>query len=167
MASPTSMILLTRRCRDQHSVLQALIIGIDVYESNDIENLRGAVSDADAMDEYLRLDLHVPEKQIVNLRNGQATRKAIIDNIKAFRTRDNIRRGDPVLIYFAGHVSTTKAPKGWYIEEHAISLIVPYDMDTRLEDVAESKCAIPDRTLRALLYKLAEDGGCGDNIVRI
>ncbi|VDC06750.1 unnamed protein product [Peniophora sp. CBMAI 1063] len=155
----------------QHQpTLQALVIGIDTYKSDAIENLRGAVSDADAVDEYLRSDLSVPKKQIVNLRNEQATREAIISNIKALRTREGIHRGDPILIYFAGHGCTAKAPKGWHMGDRGISLLVPYDMDTKLENAAESKCAIPDRTLGALLHGLAEqegDGGIGDNITVI
>ncbi|KZV74055.1 hypothetical protein PENSPDRAFT_732472 [Peniophora sp. CONT] len=114
------------------SPLHALIIGIDTYKSERIPNLSGAAADANAMDEYLRLDLDVPTEQIVNLRNEQATRAAIIRSIEAFHTRGNIRTGDPILIYFAGHGCTTKAPKEWRVGTQNISMIVPYDTETDL-----------------------------------
>ncbi|VDC06743.1 unnamed protein product [Peniophora sp. CBMAI 1063] len=150
------------------AVLYALVIGIDTYPCPDIPDLAGAASDAQAVYDYLHVDLQVPAEHIVILRNEQATREAIIREIKALASRKGIKKGDPILIYFAGHGIATIAPEGWREQGRRISFIVPYDTDTNLEDVQQSKQAIPDRTIGALLHSIAEgkEGveGIGDNI---
>lgn len=138
-----------------------------MYRSNRVSNLREAVRDADAMYRYLRTELHVPENQIINLRDKKATRRAIIHELQALRTRGTIRRGDPILIFFAGHGAIAKAPEGWDTAKETISLIMPHDCLTH-EAYGPVVQPIPDRTLGALLHNIAEqkDGnGKGDNIV--
>ncbi|VDC07203.1 unnamed protein product [Peniophora sp. CBMAI 1063] len=152
------------------SELHALIIGIDEYESDYIDNLSGAVFDADSMYNYLRTELHVPERQIVNLRNMDATRHAIIRNIQAFAMWATIRDGGPILIYFAGHGSASAAPEGWNVGTRPISLIVPHDATGWLDDNPDDLVthAIPDRTIGALLHDLAEGKSkISDNITVI
>ena len=141
----------------------ALIIGINEYESLDIPNLVGAVPDADAVRNYLQEHLGVPDSQITDLRNSEATRAAIIDGIKAFSLNEEIKEGDPILIYYAGHGGSADTPKGWEVGGTGkIELLVPYDHSS-LEG-GNPKHGIPDRTLGALLWHLAEKKG--DNIVR-
>ncbi|KZV62921.1 hypothetical protein PENSPDRAFT_230202 [Peniophora sp. CONT] len=152
------------------SPLHALIIGIDKYRSDNIDDLKGAVSDADAVRDYLRAELNVPDHQIVNLRDEDATREAIIRGVRAFSEWRTIRKGDPIVIYFAGHGSTSDAPEGWHVGSQKISLIVPHDASGYLDDDPEDlvKHAIPDRTFGALLHDLAEgDNGISDNITVI
>ncbi|KZV65117.1 hypothetical protein PENSPDRAFT_614510 [Peniophora sp. CONT] len=153
----------------QRSPLHALVIGIDKYHSELIPDLRGAVADANAVVDYLQTDLHVPLNQITNLRNEEATRDAIIQGFRAFQTRQSIKKGDPILIFFAGHGTTTDAPPGWVTETKSISLLVPYDcLDQKGADVMTH--AIPDRTVGALLHELAEPQvgeGKGNNITVI
>ena len=148
--------------------LFALIIGINEYESPAIQNLLGAVPDADAVRDYLQKHLGVPSSQIRNLRDSEATRTAIIDEIKAFLHNDNIKPGDPILIYYAGHGGRAETPPDWEAGGTKIQLLVPCDYSTQLEAVEQEeidqKQAIPDRTLGALLTRLANKKG--DNIVR-
>jgi hypothetical protein len=59
----------------------------------------GAVPDAEAMRYYLQEYLGVPDSQIRDLRNSEATRAAIIDGIEAFSLNRKIKEGDPILIY--------------------------------------------------------------------
>ena len=116
------------------------------------------------MRDYLHKDLGVPRSQIKNLRNSEATRSAIIEGIKAFSLNDEIKEGDPILIYFAGHGGSADTPKGWEIGSTGkIELLIPYDHSSPLED-GNPKHGIPDRTLGALLSQLAIEKG--DNIVR-
>lgn len=150
----------------QHTPVHALVIGINEYKSSRIDDLYGAVPDADAMVEYLRTDLHVSDSQITNLRNGEATRAAILRELRALHTRDSIRRDDPIVVFYAGHGATAPAPKSWATGGQKVSLIVPHDCFSLDED-EELIHAISDRTLVALLDGLAakEDGtGKGDNI---
>ena len=136
--------------------LFALIIGIDEYESTHVRRLSGAVQDADAVRYYLQEHLGVPSSQIMNLRNSDGTRAAIIDGINAFSLNDEIKKGDPILIYYAGHGgSTADASFGWVDGSTGkMSFLIPYD----------AKHVIPNRTLRTLLSRLAIKKG--DNIVR-
>ena len=148
-----------------HPHLFALIIGINKYESPNITNLLGAVPDADAMRDYLQKHMGVPSSQIRNLRDNEATRAAIIDGIQAFSFNEEIKEGDPILIYFAGHGGTADTPKGWEVGSTGkIEFLIPYELSTweSLEN-GNAIYGIPDRTLRALLSQLASKKG--DNIV--
>ena len=128
------------------------------------------------MRDYLQKHLRVPSSQIRNLRDSEATRAAIIAGIKAFSLDDRIKKGDPILIYYAGHGGSTRTPKGWIAgSTDKIELLIPYDYcsDSKLSllESGNSKFnpeyGIPDRTLGALLSQLASgDSGKGDNIVR-
>ena len=147
-----------------HPHLFALIIGINEYASPNITNLLGAVPDADAVRDFLQKQLGVPSSQIRNLRNSEATRAAIVAGIEAFSLIEEIKNGDPILIYYAGHGGSAKTPKGWEAGGTTkIELLIPYDHCSPLED-GNPKHGIPDRTLGALLSQLAFKKG--DNIVR-
>jgi hypothetical protein len=101
---------------------------------------------------YLQKHLGIPSSQISNLRDSEATRTAIINEIRAFSTNSYIKKGDPILIYHAGHGAGSTGK---------IELLVPYDY-SRLEDDRDSdhhKDGIPDRTLGTLLEHLARKKG--------
>jgi hypothetical protein len=147
-----------------HPRLFALIIGINKYQSTQITDLLGAVADADAMRDFLQKQLGVPSSQIRDLRDSEATRTAIIKGIEAFSLDDEIKDGDPILIYYAGHGGSAKTPTGWEVGgADKIELLVPYDYSSPLEG-GNPKHGIPDRTLGALLWQLAIKKG--NNIVR-
>ena len=116
------------------------------------------------MRDYLQEYLGVPSNQIRNLRDREATRAAIIAEIEAFSLNHEIKEGNPILIYYAGHGGSADTPKGWEVGSTGkIELLVPYDHSSLLED-ANPKHGIPDRTLKALLSQLAMEKG--NNIVR-
>ncbi|KAH7917730.1 hypothetical protein BV22DRAFT_1135169 [Leucogyrophana mollusca] len=148
--------------------LFALIIGINDYKKPDPDlTLLGAVPDANAVKDYLEKDLRVPSTRIRNLRNSEATRARIIKEISAFtddkdKTEDQrIKKGDPIFIFYSGHGGESESPPGWHARGTKIQHLVPYDWDC--DDGKGGKVpAIPDRTLGALLTRLA--GAKGDNI---
>ncbi|KAH7921902.1 hypothetical protein BV22DRAFT_1038069 [Leucogyrophana mollusca] len=165
--------------------LFALIIGIDDYKSDGINNLLGAVADADAIKDYLE-GLRDTSIQIRNLRNSEATRARILDEISAFmddKDKDEdkrIQKGDPILIYYAGHGGESPSPPRWQTRGPKIQHLVPHDHDCQYEckngcgDKCKDGCegrkdgtvpGIPDRTLGALLTRLATEKG--DNITVI
>ena len=131
----------------------------------------GAVLDADAVRDYLQKHLGIPSSQIRNLRNSEATRATIIDGIEAFLLNDEIKVGDPILIYYAGHgLGDTPEAQGWEVGitgniASELRPMVPYDQPFPMED-GNPKHRIPlaGRTLGALLSHLANKKG--DNIVR-
>ncbi|VDB92134.1 unnamed protein product [Peniophora sp. CBMAI 1063] len=151
------------------SPLHALIIGINKFKSERIVDLRGCVADADKIEEYLQDELNVPPNQIINLRDEQATRVAILRELNALRTRPSIRKGDPILIFFAGHGTRADTPIGWNAGSDKISLIVPHDCWSKDKNGVDI-LPIPDRTVGAILHGIAEqeDGsGKGNNITVI
>ncbi|KAI0319917.1 caspase domain-containing protein [Amylostereum chailletii] len=156
--------------------LYALIVGIDKYAFGGIPTLYGAVADAEAIANYVKTQLQVPEDHIIRLHDAGATRAAIINAFRfmageikhrdsipnAFKFKAEPQKDDPILIYYAGHGSTALRPRSWTMENEEIQLIVPYDCT---KENSRSVDAIPDRTLNALLQKLAE--AKGDNITVI
>ncbi|KZV64156.1 hypothetical protein PENSPDRAFT_588869, partial [Peniophora sp. CONT] len=134
--------------------LHALIIGIDRYASPIVDNLRGAGADADAIDEYLRRDLHVPRRQIVNLRNEEATRNAIVDQLQALVTRDTIRKDDPILIYFSGQSGRIVLPGG----QEKVSVLVPTDAQPTQSEGEDSRLLVTG-FLGVLLCEIAASKG--------
>ncbi len=141
----------------RNPTLFALIIGIDDYEG--IPKLTGAVPDADAIERYLTIDLGVAEQHIRSLRDKDATRSRVIQELQAMAHDPRIEVGDPIVFYYAGHGSTVQSPHDWGNTD--IQLILPYDYSCEVDGVTVN--GIPDRTIGALLAKLAE--AKGNNIV--
>ncbi|CCM00512.1 uncharacterized protein FIBRA_02546 [Fibroporia radiculosa] len=141
----------------------ALIIGINTYKADSISNLLGAVPDADAVRDLLE-QLEAPRSQIKDLRDKRATRHRILREISAFSNDDRIQRGDPILIYFAGHGSSTKAPDAWAVGGAEIQLLIPYDGQSTDANGREIH-SIPDRTLGALLTQIADKKGNNISVI--
>lgn len=146
------------------SKVYALIIGINSYSNlgPKAQNLTGAVADADAMAEFLIEDLKVPSDHITNLRNESATREAIINAIMDLSKDTRIEKGNPIVIYFAGHGGEANVSDRWKAITGAdkIQAICPYDQG---EEKSNKKVyPIPDRTIRALVNSLSREKG--DNI---
>ncbi|KAJ7666839.1 caspase domain-containing protein [Mycena polygramma] len=134
----------------------ALVVGINQYRSTNISNLHGCVKDA----EYLRTTLRRLSQgtaQIYFLADEDATQARIL---QAFETHlaDNpgIRRGDPMVFYFAG--------KGRRLEasicglERDVDVLLPHDCD-------DSILGISDFTMHALLYDLAQKKGFNITVI--
>lgn len=145
----------------------ALIIGIDEYQYGEYENLVAAVADAEQFEKYLLEELRTPREHIINLRNGQATRKAIIDGFKKLISDSRIVPGmAAIIIYYSGHGAVTPKPDewtDWQTYDNEIEMLCPADigvLDTN-DKVVEG---IPDRTISELLLELAT--AKGNNIVR-
>ena len=142
--------------------LYALTIGINTYESRQYRNLSGCLADADGINEYLQAVLSVSPRNIRSLRDAEATRAAILRELKSFITDHKIQHGDPILIYFAGHGAEAKSPREWSFTNSKTQMLIPYDCGTKIE--GEDVHGIPDRTLGCILRKMADVKG--NNIVR-
>jgi hypothetical protein len=110
--------------------------------------------------------LSVPRSNIKSLRNSEATRAAILKELKSFATNPNIQHNDPILIYFAGHGAATESPAEWAPSvpsgRSKIQMLIPHDCGVKLD--GEYVHGIPDRTLGWILKELADEKG--NNIVR-
>ncbi|KAK0213816.1 caspase domain-containing protein [Armillaria fumosa] len=90
----------------------AVIIGIDAYRTNP---LYGCVADALLMKAYLEKDLSVPSDRIQLLLGMRSTsyddpsypsRENITKTLCSLISNPNIKKGDNIIIYFAGHGSS-------------------------------------------------------------
>ncbi|KIM25370.1 hypothetical protein M408DRAFT_26358 [Serendipita vermifera MAFF 305830] len=139
------------------SSLFALLIGIDEYKHDALNNLNASVADAKAVKAFLETSLGVPASQIQTLYNTEATRDAIIDNIRAFQKNPSIKNGDPILIFYSGHGGTGNAPIDWEAGGPEIQILLSHD--TLCEDKGREICGVPDRTMGALLDQLSNEKG--------
>lgn len=99
----------------------------------------------------------VPPSQIITLYNADATRDAIVENLRALKNNPSIQKGDPILIYYAGHGGKRNAST----EASEIEILLSYDALCKGKD--DMIYGVPDRTLGALLEQLSKEKG--DNIV--
>ncbi|KZT04119.1 uncharacterized protein LAESUDRAFT_629341, partial [Laetiporus sulphureus 93-53] len=135
----------------------ALVIGINAYLSN---SLQGCVTDAKEMERFLKEKLHVPDSRLITLFDKQATGEAIPSTFrKHFIENENIRKGDVMIFYFAGHGTQEYAPEEWHIDGEIVECICPQDCDFDLQH------GIPSVILNGLMRELADRKG--DNITAI
>ncbi|TCD70321.1 hypothetical protein EIP91_003950 [Steccherinum ochraceum] len=145
--------------------LFALIIGVDKYKSGNIWDLETCVDDAHSIKHWLTHDLHVPRSQICLLTNEMATQRAIEESFMSHLvTNPAIERDDAILIYFAGHGSSIRAPRGWFEDgSKEVELLCPYDHD--MKSSSGRVAGISDRSLHAMIQDLSE--AKGNNITLI
>lgn len=153
----------------------ALLVGICKYETqvprNDQDiwrDLLGADKDVDEVRHYLREDLKVPNDHIITLKDHEATRDAILHTFNSHLIENKcIRRGDAILFHFSGHGSRSSSPSTWPVveqEDRKIEVILPHDVALENED-GDPVCGIPDRTLAALLMRVADAHGNNITVV--
>ncbi len=167
---------LSSSCRGKHQTF-ALVIGINKYKFVEPkQDLQGAVKDADNFKNYLLEDLGVAEDNIIDLRDKDATRSAIINQFRELERNPKIVPGEAaIIIYFAGHGALTTKPDTWTgwvsTDEKTIEMLCPANIgapDVKDKVVPDGKDkvieGIPDRTISRLLLDLSI--AKGNNIVR-
>ena len=82
--------------------------------------------------------------------------------MRDLKNNTTIHRGNPILIFYAGHGSTVDAPTGWEAGGAEIQILVTHD--TLCDPDGNIIVGIPDRTIGVLLEQIAQEKG--DNIVR-
>ncbi|KAI0028018.1 peptidase C14, caspase domain-containing protein, partial [Vararia minispora EC-137] len=145
--------------------MHALLIGINDYPA--LNKLDDAVADVHLVENFLVATMGVPNDviHIRTLLNEGATRDKIISGLKKLKTDETIKKGDPILIFYAGHGSTLPKPPEWVATSSEIQCLVAYDGGYDDEEEKWVKGVIPDVTLAYLLDELAEEKG--DNITVI
>jgi hypothetical protein len=108
------------------------------------------------MENYLRVNF--PSSHICTLHNQEASRNSIVSEIIDLINNKEIKRQDPIVIYYAGHGGETIPPVGWDTQGRKIQMLVPHDY---LDDGT----VITDLGIATLLEELASVKG--DNIVSI
>lgn len=146
-------------------MLHALLIGINDYPN--LPKLKGAVADANEMYKFLTSDIQVPPENIRLLCDGDALREEIIRGFRELQDNPCIKKGDPILIYIAGHGGLREANPEWRERYGAnnVQVIFPFDYNTQVDGNTDRISCIPDKTINGLVNELAEKKG--NNIVSI
>jgi hypothetical protein len=141
---------------------RALLIGIDDYTASTLPriaqrpdrergwpDLKGAANDVALLEEMLVLRYGFQRRDIVTLKNQQATRAAILGAIEQQLVRP-ARKGDIVFYYFAGHGAQVPNPESDELDRLDES-IVPADSRRGAEDIR-------DKELRPLFNRILDRG---------
>ena len=141
---------------------RALLIGIDDYTASTLPqvadrpdrergwpDLRGAANDVALLEEMLVLRYGFLRKDVVTLKNQQATRAAILAAIEQHLVRP-ARKGDVIFYYFAGHGSQVPNPRSDELDRLDES-IVPADSRRGADDIR-------DKELRPLFNRILDRG---------
>ncbi|KAB5591939.1 Metacaspase-1 [Ceratobasidium theobromae] len=141
------------------SMLHALLIGINDYPN--LPKLKGAVADANEMYKFLTSDIQVPPENIRLLCDGDALREEIIRGFRELQDNPCIKKGDPILIYIAGHGGLREANPEWRERYGAnnVQVIFPFDYNTQVDGNTDRISCIPDKTINGLVNELAEKKG--------
>ncbi|KAJ7190615.1 hypothetical protein GGX14DRAFT_381985 [Mycena pura] len=107
------------------------------------------------MKDFLLSDLRVPADRIVNLRDQEATRDAIINALKNIAINPVIGPQDPILIFYAGHGAEATAPVGWAASDNKIQMLIPHDFIQQGSGDIRGQ-GIFDMTLSRILEKIAD-----------
>ncbi|KAG6901492.1 hypothetical protein C0995_011170 [Termitomyces sp. Mi166 len=147
--------------------LFALIIGINKYADPEVPDLCSAINDANAVEEFLTSKLRVSTDRMVNLRDEEATREAIMTAMQNLAHNNAISPQDPILIYYAGHGSEAQPPiPRWETTSAngAIQMLLPHDFKLKGSNDPQGQ-GIFDVTLSQALADIATNKS--DNITVI
>lgn len=98
----------------------ALVIGINSYQH--VSSLSYACNDADAVSNLLISEFEFPTENVFVLKDGKATKQAIMDRFLGFSDKVN-NPDDRLLVFFAGHGLTFDGLRG------PVGYLVPVDGD--------------------------------------
>ena len=110
-------------------------------------------------------DLHVPRDHICMLTDSKATKGAIEDAFMSHLVNNpSIMTGDSIIIYFAGHGSSSIAPERWQGDNaYHVEMLCPYDQGIRVR--GGRVAGLTDWSVYAMISELSD--AKGDNITLI
>jgi hypothetical protein len=109
------------------------------------------------IEDYFKEHFHVAN--IFRLYEDEATRHNIISGFrKDLIENDDIKYGDAIVFFFAGHGGRIRAPEHWETDDAKIETICPVDQDIK-STLGIPVPGIPDITMHVLLRELAEEKG--------
>jgi hypothetical protein len=111
------------------------------------------------MYQYLTKTRSVSPAGIIILRNEDATRERILENIQAIQNAD-IPRDTPILIFWAGYGSRARAAPN---STQHVQILLPHDFDPKAKNRKDQ--GIPDYMFDRLLSEVARLKG--DNVVSV
>ncbi|MFK7932104.1 MAG: caspase family protein, partial [Saprospiraceae bacterium] len=125
----------------QPPTLHTLLIGIDEYPQEEISSLSGCVNDANALSDFLAryATTQDQESNSTVLVNQEATFENVVRILENWQ---NLRNGDTVLLYFAGHSNYLDT----YKKEGKELLF--YDSELERQPIVKGKGGRPQRNDR-------------------
>lgn len=130
--------------------IHALLVGINHYQSSEINDLSGCENDVFLIENTFKKKFSLENKNILILKNSEATQLAII---KSFQNHliQRVKPEDTAVFYFSGHGSQSRtAPELWKVEpDHLDESLVCYDSRQEQSDLR-------DKDLRYLIYELSQ-----------
>jgi uncharacterized caspase-like protein len=159
----TILLLLFAAAMQAQPARRALLIGIDDYTASTLPrvaktppdrergwpDLKGSVNDVELLEEMLVLSYGFDRRNIVILKNQQATRATILQAIERHLVRP-ASKGDVVFYYYAGHGAQVPNPDSDELDRLDES-IVPADSRRGAEDIR-------DKELRPLFNRILDRG---------
>jgi hypothetical protein len=129
MLSPAALLLCALICHPAAARNVALLVAVGQFSDPGLKahQLLGPAIDIDSMQRALTEHWGFQPSDVVALRDQDATRGHILDQIAALEQRS--APGDTVLIYFSGHGTSANADNNSYDLPYATGAWVPYDLD--------------------------------------
>lgn len=129
--------------------IKAVLVGVDVYQRDDVPRLQGCVNDVALVRRILKEYLDVPNDDIRIAVNERATKENIVHRLEVMI--DQAQAGDALVFYFSGHGSQIRDRSGDELGDFLDEVICPYDIDW------DRNTYILDDDLDALFGELPED----------
>lgn len=134
----------------------ALIVGVGVYAFNPKNNLAGPPQDALAVRDVLVRRWGFAPADVRMLVDQEATKKAIIAELKAMALRS--REGDDIVVYLSGHGTSAVDSAELVPLPYGSGAFLPHDFDLSSPEKALAS-ALVGRTDLLPLYKTLSTGG--------
>ncbi|MCI4625854.1 MAG: caspase family protein [Candidatus Magnetoovum sp. WYHC-5] len=106
---------------------QALLVGVNDYQSASIGDLRGCINDVSNMRNILKTYFDFTNNDIRVLVDSRATKANIISRLEKMVA--TAKKGDCLLFHFSGHGSQIRDRNGDELKDYMDELICPYDMN--------------------------------------
>ncbi len=136
----------------------ALLIAVGQFKDPQLKpfELKGTAADIESMQRALAEHWGFAPGDIHALRDQDATRQRILDEISALQQRS--APGDTVLIYFSGHGTSANDENNQYDLPYATGAWVPYDLDFSSNEAA-GRTLVVGRTDLVPRLKALDQGG--------
>jgi len=158
MLSPAALLLCALICHPAAARNVALLVAVGQFSDPQLKTaqLLGPAIDIDSMQHALTERWGFQPGDVVALRDQEATREHILDQIAALEQRS--APGDTVLIYFSGHGTSANDNNNNYDLPYATGAWVPYDLDYSSTATAARTLIVGRRDLVPRLKRLDQGG---------
>jgi uncharacterized caspase-like protein len=155
---PAVLVLCALICRPVAARNVALLVAVGQFNDPQLKTaqLLGPAIDIDSMQKALTERWGFKPGDVIALRDQDATREHILDQIAALEQRS--APGDTVLLYFSGHGTSANDNNNSYDLPYATGAWVPYDLDFSTAAAINRTLIVGRRDLVPRLKRLDQGG---------